>query len=88
GMPGFNAGFVLMVQHMQQAGNEAGALRSVLDRLEQNIKGAADQGLTPFQQAWKHLGDDLGETGEVIRKTTQSIGDFFVAMGTTALNVV
>ncbi|WP_143296358.1 phage tail length tape measure family protein, partial [Acetobacter okinawensis] len=23
GMPGFNAGFVLMVQHMQQAGNEA-----------------------------------------------------------------
>lgn len=88
GMPGFNAGFVLMVQHMQQAGNEAGALRSVLDRLEQNVKGAADQGLTPFQQAWKHLGDDLGGTGEVIRKTTQGIGDFFVAMGTTALNVV
>lgn len=88
GMPGFNAGFVLMVQHMQQAGNEAGALRSVLDRLEQNVKGAADQGLTPFQQAWKHLGDDLGGTEEVIRKTTQSIGDFFVAMGTTALNVV
>lgn len=88
GMPGFNAGFVLMVQHMQQAGNEAGALRSVLDRLEQNVKGAADQGLTPFQQAWKHLGDDLGGTEEVIRKTTQGIGDFFVAMGTTALNVV
>ncbi|NSL92912.1 phage tail protein [Acetobacter syzygii] len=88
GMPGFNAGFVLMVQHMQQAGNEAGALRSVLDRLEQNIKGAADQGLTPFQQAWKRLGDDMGGTEETIRKTTQGIGDFFVSMGTTALNVV
>lgn len=88
GMPGFNAGFVLMVQHMQQAGNEAGALRSVLDRLEQNIKGAADQGLTPFQQAWKRLGDDMNGTGEAIRTTTQGIGNFFVAMGTTALNVV
>ncbi|MFT8723734.1 MAG: phage tail length tape measure family protein, partial [Acetobacter malorum] len=88
GMPGFNSGFVLMVQHMQQAGNEAGALRSVLDRLEQNIKGAADQGLTPFQQAWKRLGDDMGGTEETIRKTTQGIGDFFIAMGTTALNVV
>ncbi|MDN6713237.1 MAG: phage tail length tape measure family protein, partial [Acetobacter sp.] len=88
GMPGFNAGFVLMVQHMQQAGNEAGALRSVLDRLEQNVKGAADQGLTPFQQAWKHLGDDMNGTGEAIRATTQGIGSTFVAMGTTALNVV
>ncbi|WP_338332157.1 phage tail length tape measure family protein [Acetobacter sp. LMG 32666] len=88
GMPGFNAGFVLMVQHMQQAGNEAGALRSVLDRLEQNIKGAADQGLTPFQQAWKRLGDDMDGTGEAIRTTTQGIGNFFIAMGTTALNVV
>lgn len=88
GMPGFNAGFVLMVQHMQQAGNEAGALRSVLDKLEQGIKGAADQGLTPFQQAWKRLGDDMNGTGDAIRETVQGIGNFFVAMGTTALNVV
>lgn len=88
GMPGFNAGFVLMVQHMQQAGNEAGALRSVLDKLEQGIKGAADDGLTPFQQAWKRLGDDMNGTGDAIRETVQGIGNFFVAMGTTALNVV
>ncbi|MGG6430617.1 phage tail length tape measure family protein [Acetobacter ghanensis] len=88
GLPGFNAGLVLMVQHMQQVGDRAGATEAVIKGWEQATKGAADQGLTPLQQAWKKLGDDLGGPEEKIRQVAQGVGDFFVAMGTTALNVV
>lgn len=88
GLAGFNAGLVLMVQHMQQVGDRAGATEAVIKGWEQATKGAADQGLTPLQQAWKKLGDDLGGPEEKIRQVAQGVGDFFVAMGTTALNVV
>lgn len=88
GLPGFNAGLVLMVQHMQQVGDRAGATETVIKGWEQATKGAADQGLTPLQQAWKKLGDDLGGPEEKIRQVAQGVGDFFVSMGTTALNVV
>ncbi|MFT8464772.1 MAG: phage tail protein, partial [Acetobacter persici] len=88
GLPGFNAGLVLMVQHMQQVGDRAGATEAVIKGWEQATKGAADQGLTPLQQAWKKLGDDLGGPEEKIRQVAQGVGDFFVSMGTTALNVV
>ena len=87
-MPGFNAGLVLMVQHMQQAGNEAGALRLLMDTLDHTIQGAADQGLTKFQQAYRTLSHDLGGSEDVLREYVRGAGDLFTQMGTTALQVV
>lgn len=87
GMSGFNAGVVLMVQHMQQAGNEAGALRMVMDTLDHTVQGAADQGLTKFQKAYRTLSHDLGGSEDVLRQYTHGAGDLFTEMGTTALEV-
>ncbi|MFT8885299.1 MAG: phage tail protein [Acetobacter papayae] len=88
GMPGFNAGLVLMVQHMQQAGNEAGALRLLMDTLDHTVQGAADQGLTKFQQAYRTLSHDMAGSEDVLREYVRGAGDLFTQMGTTALQVV
>lgn len=85
GMPGFNAGLVLMVQHMQQAGNEAGALRLLMDTLDHTVQGAADQGLTKFQQAYRTLSHDMGGSEDILRQYVHGAGEFFTELATDAL---
>lgn len=85
-LPGFNAGLVLSVQHMAQIGQQADAVSLVVQRLESAIHGAADQGLTPFQTAWRNLKDEMGSTSSVIAAESRSIGDLFVSMATEGIN--
>ncbi|MCG4258264.1 phage tail length tape measure family protein, partial [Acetobacter senegalensis] len=85
GMPGFNAGLVLMVQHMQEAGNRTGALNSVLKVLEQTTKNAEEQALTPFQQSLKDLKDETGGVGDVVVSSFQHMGDGIVGMATAGI---
>ncbi|KAA8387771.1 phage tail protein [Acetobacter sp. DmW_136] len=85
-LPGFNAGLVLSVQHMAQMGQQADAVSLVVQRLESAIHGAADQGLTPFQTAWRNLKDEMGSTSSVIAAESRSIGDLFVSMATEGIS--
>ncbi|CEF41293.1 phage-related minor tail protein [Acetobacter senegalensis] len=85
GMPGFNAGLVLMVQHMAQAGDRTGALNSVLKVLEQTTKNAEEQALTPFQQSLKDLKDETGGVGDAVVSSFQHMGDGIVGMATAGI---
>ncbi|MCP1196025.1 phage tail length tape measure family protein [Acetobacter senegalensis] len=85
GMPGFSAGLVLMVQHMEQAGNRTGALNTVLKVLEQTTKNAEEQALTPFQQSLKDLKDETGGVGDVVVSSFQHMGDGIVGMATAGI---
>ncbi|ANA13075.1 phage tail length tape measure family protein [Acetobacter oryzifermentans] len=85
-LPGFNAGLVLSVQHMVQMGQQADAVSLVIQKLESAIHGAADQGLTPFQAAWRKLSDEMGGASSAIAAETRSIGDLFVSMATEGIN--
>lgn len=85
GMPGFNAGLVLMVQHMEQAGNRTGALNSVLKVLEQTTKNAEEQALTPFQASLKNLKDETGGVGDAVVYSFQHMGDGIVGMATAGI---
>lgn len=85
GLPGFNAGLVLMVQHMEQSGNRVGALNTVLTRLEQTTKGATDQALTPFQKSLKDLKDETGGVGNAMVYAFQHMGDGVVGMATAGI---
>ncbi|AQT04850.1 transglycosylase SLT domain-containing protein [Acetobacter persici] len=66
GLQGFDAGLVLSVQHMQQMGDRAGALSTVLSTLESSFKGAHDVALTPFQQSLEDLRKAAGPAGDAI----------------------
>ncbi|MCG4258003.1 phage tail length tape measure family protein, partial [Acetobacter senegalensis] len=88
GMPGFSAGLVLMVQHMEQAGNRTGALNSVLKVLEQTTKNAEEQALTPFQQSLKDLKDETGGVGDTVVYAFQHMGDGIVGMATAGINAL
>ncbi|AXC25918.1 phage tail protein [Acetobacter pomorum] len=85
-LPGFNAGLVLSVQHMVQMGQQADAVSLVIQKLESAIHGAADQGLTPFQTAWRKLSDEMGGASSIIAAESRSIGDLFVSMATEGIN--
>ncbi|WP_064776484.1 phage tail length tape measure family protein, partial [Acetobacter pasteurianus] len=85
-LPGFNAGLVLSVQHMVQMGQQADAVSLVIQKLENATRGAADQGLTPFQAAWRSLKDEMGGASSAIAAETRSIGDLFVSMATEGIN--
>ncbi|ASC05616.1 hypothetical protein S101468_01358 [Acetobacter pasteurianus subsp. pasteurianus] len=85
-LPGFNAGLVLSVQHMVQMGQQADAVSLVIQKLESATHGAADQGLTPFQTAWRKLSDEMGGASSAIAAVTRSIGDLFVSMATEGIN--
>ncbi|MGX7346903.1 transglycosylase SLT domain-containing protein [Acetobacter pasteurianus] len=85
-LPGFNAGLVLSVQHMVQMGQQADAVSLVIQKLESAIHGAADQGLTPFQTAWRKLSDEMGGASSIIASESRSIGDLFVSMATEGIN--
>ncbi|MFS8366344.1 phage tail length tape measure family protein [Acetobacter oryzifermentans] len=85
-LPGFNAGLVLSVQHMVQMGQQADAVSLVIQKLESAIHGAADQGLTPFQAAWRKLSDEMGGASSIIAAESRSIGDLFVSMATEGIN--
>ncbi|GCD74155.1 hypothetical protein NBRC3299_0447 [Acetobacter pasteurianus NBRC 3299] len=85
-LPGFNAGLVLSVQHMVQMGQQADAVSLVIQKLESAIHGAADQGLTPFQTAWRKLSDEMGGASSAIAAETRSIGELFVSMATEGIN--
>ncbi|ALR88194.1 phage tail protein [Acetobacter pasteurianus] len=84
-LPGFNAGLVLSVQHMVQMGQQADAVSLVIQKLESAIHGAADQGLTPFQAAWRSLKDEMGSGYSAMASETRSIGDLFVSMATESI---
>ncbi|KAA8383275.1 phage tail length tape measure family protein, partial [Acetobacter tropicalis] len=88
GMPGFNAGLVLMVQHMEQAGNRTGALNTVLKVLEQTTKNAEEQALTPFQASLKALKDETGGVGDAVVYSFQHMGDGIVGMATAGINAL
>ncbi|ATJ90735.1 phage tail length tape measure family protein [Acetobacter tropicalis] len=88
GMPGFSAGLVLMVQHMEQAGNRTGALNSVLKVLEQTTKNAEEQALTPFQASLKNLKDETGGVGDTVVYAFQHMGDGIVGMATAGINAL
>lgn len=85
-LPGFNAGLVLSVQHMVQMGQQADAVSLVIQKLESAIHGAADQGLTPFQMAWRNLKDEMGSSYSAIASEARGIGDLFVSMATSGIN--
>lgn len=85
-LPGFNAGLVLSVQHMVQMGQQADAVSLVIQKLESAIHGAADQGLTPFQAAWRSLKDEMGSGYSAMASEARSIGDLFVSMATEGIN--
>lgn len=85
-LPGFNAGLVLSVQHMVQMGQQADAVSLVIQKLESAIHGAADQGLTPFQAAWRSLKDEMGSGYSAMASEARSIGDLFVSMATSGIN--
>lgn len=85
-LPGFNAGLVLSVQHMVQMGQQADAVSLVIQKLESTIRGAADQGLTPIQTAWRKLSDEMGGASSIIASESRSIGDLFVSMATEGIN--
>ncbi|WP_349934805.1 phage tail length tape measure family protein [Acetobacter sp. A11-2] len=85
-LPGFNAGLVLSVQHMVQMGQQADAVSLVIQKLESAIHGAADQGLTPFQAAWRSLKDEMGSDYSAMASEARSIGDLFVSMATSGIN--
>ncbi|MDN7350684.1 phage tail length tape measure family protein [Acetobacter senegalensis] len=85
GMPGFNAGLVLMVQHMQEAGNRTGALNSVIKVLEQTTNNAEEQALTPFQASLKNLKDETGGVGDAVVSSFQHMGDGIVGMATAGI---
>ncbi|OUL64629.1 tail protein, partial [Acetobacter senegalensis] len=85
GMPGFNAGLVLMVQHMAQAGDRTGALNSVLKVLEQTTKNAQEQALTPFQASLKNLKDETGGMGDAVVYAFKHMGDGIVGMATAGI---
>ncbi|MCC6104759.1 phage tail length tape measure family protein [Acetobacter sp.] len=88
GMPGFNAGLVLMVQHMQEAGNRTGALNSVLKVLEQTTNNAEEQALTPFQASLKNLKDETGGVGDTVVYAFQHMGDGIVGMATSGITAI
>ncbi|PHY95218.1 phage tail protein [Acetobacter pomorum] len=85
-LPGFNAGLVLSVQHMVQMGQQADAVSLVIQKLESAIHGAADQGLTSFQMAWRNLKDEMGSSYSAIASEARGIGDLFVSMATSGIN--
>ncbi|MFT8944292.1 MAG: phage tail length tape measure family protein, partial [Acetobacter pasteurianus] len=85
-LPGFNAGLVLSVQHMVQMGQQADAVSLVIQKLESAIHGAADQGLTPFQVAWRSLKDEMGSGYSAMASEARGIGNLFVAMATSGIN--
>ncbi|MFT8591292.1 MAG: phage tail length tape measure family protein [Acetobacter orientalis] len=88
GLSGFNAGLVLSVQHMQQAGDRSGALASVMNALETSVSGAANRSLTPFQKALHSLKDEAGGVGEVVQQTFEHMGDGIVSMSTSGINAL
>ncbi|MCG4260763.1 phage tail length tape measure family protein [Acetobacter senegalensis] len=88
GMPGFDAGLVLMVQNMEQAGDRTGALDTVLKHLELTTKNAEDQALTPFGQALKNLKDEAGPLGDALVYSAKHAGDGIVGMATSGINAI
>ncbi|MFP2872606.1 phage tail length tape measure family protein [Acetobacter tropicalis] len=88
GMPGFDAGLVLMIQNMEQAGDRTGALDTVLKRLELTTKNAEDQALTPFGQALKNLKDEAGPLGDALVYSAKHAGDGIVGMATSGINAI
>lgn len=85
GMPGFNAGLVLMVQNMAQAGDRTGALDAVMKRWEQTTKNAEEQALTPFQQSLKNLKDETGGVGDAVVYAFDHMGNGVMGMVTSSV---
>ncbi|MCP1278187.1 transglycosylase SLT domain-containing protein, partial [Acetobacter cerevisiae] len=82
GLQGFDAGLVLSVQHMQQMGDRAGALSTVLSTLEASFKGAHDTALTPFQQSLEDLRKEAGPAGDAVVYMATHIGSAITGMAT------
>ncbi|WP_086653782.1 transglycosylase SLT domain-containing protein [Acetobacter malorum] len=82
GLQGFDAGLVLSVQHMQQMGDRAGALSTVLSTLESSFKGAHDAALTPFQQALEDLRKEAGPAGDAVVYMATHAGNAITGMAT------
>ncbi|KXV75558.1 hypothetical protein AD953_06965, partial [Acetobacter malorum] len=81
-LQGFDAGLVLSVQHMQQMGDRAGALSTVLNTLEASFKGAHDAALTPFQQSLEDLRKEAGPAGDAVVYMATHIGSAITGMAT------
>lgn len=85
-LQGFDAGLVLTVEHMQQMGDRAGALSTVLTTLESSFVHAHEAGLTPFQQALEDLKDKTGQVGDAVVYSATHIGDGIVGMATSSIH--
>lgn len=88
GLPGFNAGLVLSIQHMQQAGDQSGALSTTLGTLEHAIQHAHDDAMTPFQKAWDDLGKEFGVTKASAATAAQGIGQLIDGMATAGIHAL
>ncbi|WP_434604076.1 phage tail protein [Acetobacter oryzoeni] len=80
-LPGVDAQLVEQVKRLQEAGEQGKAYALVMQHLTASTKDAAEQGLTPFQQAVEKL---RKQTSPLV----DAIQDLALAMGTKLLNSV
>lgn len=80
-LPGVDAQLVEQVKELQAAGEQGKAYALVMQHLTVSTKDAAEQGLTPFQQAVEKL---RKQTSPLV----DAIQDLALAMGTKLLNSV
>ncbi|GCD52971.1 phage tail length tape measure family protein [Acetobacter pasteurianus] len=80
-LPGVDAQLVEQVKRLQEAGEQGKAYALVMQHLTASTKDAAEQGLTPFQQAVEKL---RKQTSPLV----DAIQDLALAMGTKLLNSI
>ncbi|GAB29853.1 phage-related minor tail protein [Acetobacter pasteurianus subsp. pasteurianus LMG 1262 = NBRC 106471] len=80
-LPGVDAQLVEQVKELQAAGEQGKAYALVMQHLTSSTKDAAEQGLTPFQQAVEKL---RKQTSPLV----DAIQDLALAMGTKLLNSI
>ncbi|MGC5747360.1 phage tail length tape measure family protein [Gluconobacter sp. NFX36] len=88
GLLGVHQGLVSQIEDLQTSGNRLQAWQLLMQQVGTATQGAAEQGLTPFQQALHDLRDDWAPQIEGAKSFANSIGDGIVAGATKGIEAL
>ncbi|MFC0570545.1 phage tail length tape measure family protein [Gluconobacter japonicus] len=88
GLLGVHQSLVSQIEDLQNSGNRLQAWKLLMQQVGTATQGAAEQGLTPFQQALHDLRDDWAPQIEGAKSFANSIGDGIVAGATKGINAL
>ncbi|OAG72935.1 murein transglycosylase [Gluconobacter japonicus] len=88
GLLGVHQSLVSQIEDLQNSGNRLQAWQLLMQQVGTATQGAAEQGLTPFQQALHDLRDDWAPQIEGAKSYANAIGDGIVSAATKGIEAL